>query len=300
MKNNKRVFWLLGFATIWAICSASAGALDKRFAGGESVLDGGEVQADDEIAFEALGDELHTKVAMLESQSAIHYYSFKALRGQKVLLAVPVMNNGSVFWDVEYLEGNEWKKLLTASHIFSEGTALEDVKIRVSPKKGMPLVSQPYSVIVGSLPVLKDYELRDQFGINRIPSGYTSPSFLMTQGYTHAYLEAHFTDTKGHPLKGALGILELDLKESGIPKIVESVVSNDAGRVSKVIDFGRCYGGRESAAIKYYYGDGVWRSYYYVGSYYFRNQFYDPTIASAAPHDPRTFGHVCRHRKVGR
>ena len=300
MKNKKKALLFLGCTVMWMMCSASAAALRGEGAIAEIASERSEPKNDEGVVFYELSDELHTKTAILESLGAVHYYSFKALRGQRVLLAIPAMREGSVFWDVEYLEEGQWKALQSASKIFSGDGTHNELKVRVMHKKDLALAVQPYSVIMGSLPVLVKYELEDQHGVNRIPMGYTSPPFLMTQGYTYAFLEAHFTDSKGHPLKGASGVFELDLKESRIPKIVEQVTSNEAGRISKMISFGPCHGGRESGEIKHYYGAGVWRSYYYVGSYTFRSQTFDPALAGAVSSKIRTFGHICKHRKVGR
>lgn len=70
--------------------------------------------------------------------------------------------------------------------VFSGLVPGSEIQIRVSYKKGTVFIPQPYEVVFGSYPVLKEFKLRDQYGIKRIPSGHTQPSFLLVQGYTEA------------------------------------------------------------------------------------------------------------------
>ncbi len=194
---------------------------------------------------------------------------------------------------------DEWKKLIGDFKVFEGLEPGAEVKARISHKKDQPYSMLPYTLVFGSLPVLKGYRLDDQVGMKRIPSGFTQPSFLPVQGVTTARLEASFTDSEGVPLKGAVGRFELNLRESRIRPIVEWLVSDVAGQVSKTISFDRCYGGQESGEINYFYGPGTWRSYYYVGTYRFDNVYSDSVVEAPVQPD-QVFGHVCHHRKVRR
>jgi len=279
--------------------TASAVQHDGNLISGNQPMPASVEVGDDVGVAEKLGDQLHSKTAILETENTIHFYSFVAVRGQKVMLANPINNDVPVHWEVEYFENDEWKKLIGNLKVFQGLEPGAEVNVRISHKKDQPHSMLPYTLVFGSSPVLKEYRLSDQYRMKRIPSGFTQPSFLPVQGSIAAELEASFTDSVGVPLKGAIGRFVLDLKESRIRPVVEWVVSDAEGRVSKTVSFERCYGGRESGEINYFYGPGTWRSYYYVGTYHFANAYLDPSAQISVPLG-QVFGHVCGHRKVRR
>ncbi|MEX6664414.1 hypothetical protein [Pseudomonas sp. W2-17] len=246
----------------------------------------------------ALTDALHVKKEVLVSPDDVHYYSFTSVRGQKVVVARSHDFSDDVFWDIEVLDDGKWQLLPEKTMVFSGLEPGSQIQIRVSYKKGAVFVPQPYGIVFGSYPVLKEFKLRDQYGIKRIPSGHTQPAFLLVQGYTEANIEAYFVDSLDTPLKGAMGRLDMSLAESRIKPISRDVVSDENGRVTEVVSFERCYGGRESGDINYIYGPGTWRSYYYVGSYRFTNVVSELTGTAAASEGDKVFGHVCHHRKI--
>ena len=245
-----------------------------------------------------LSDALHVKKEVLASPDDVHYYSFTAVRGQKVVVARAHDFINEVFWDLELLDSGEWKPLPETTMVFSGLAPGSEIKIRVSYKKAAVFISQPYGIVFGSYPVLKEFKLRDQYGIKRIPSGHTQPSFLLVQGYTEANIEAYFVDSLDTPLKGAVGRLEMSLAESRIKPFFKDVVSDENGRVREVVNFERCYGGRESSDINYMYGPGTWRSYYYVGEYRFTSLVSEQRRQAEHLEGTQIFGHVCHHRKI--
>jgi hypothetical protein len=246
----------------------------------------------------ALSDALHVKREVLASPDDVHYYSFIAVRGQKVVVARATDFIDEVFWDIELLDSGEWKPLPETTMVFSGLVPGSEIQIRVSYKKGTVFIPQPYEVVFGSYPVLKEFKLRDQYGIKRIPSGHTQPSFLLVQGYTEANIEAYFVDSLDTPLKGAVGRLEMSLAESRIKPFFKDVVSDENGRIREVVNFERCYGGRESSDINYMYGPGTWRSYCYVGEYRFTSLVSEQRGKAELLEGTQIFGHVCQHRKI--
>ncbi|MEO6677768.1 MAG: hypothetical protein ABIO21_10360, partial [Pseudomonas sp.] len=73
--------------------------------------------------------------------------------------------------------------------------------------------------------MLQRYDLHDEPGVIRIPSGRTEPGWLATQVYKEALLEVKFTDTKGTALEGAIAdfLLRMDKHEIKEP-IIESLI----------------------------------------------------------------------------
>lgn len=248
--------------------------------------------------FTDLSDQIHVLQQIPKSVTAVHYYSFTAVRGQKVLLGHSGDAQRAAF-KVEYLMGNKWEELVGDSRVFSGLGANGSVIVRLMNKMDAPHSSAAYRLVLGSYPVLKKYELHDEVGVNRIPTGHTQPSWLWTQGYTEANLEAYFTDSVGAPLKGAVGRFTLGLSESRLRPVVEEVVSNHQGKVTTTITFGRCTGGHEALDhLTYHLGTSTWRSYYYVGGYTLSNTLLGPEADAAAAQDLRLFGHICRQQLI--
>ncbi len=302
---NIKIFCIGSFAScaVLAMCSASASPLQI-----EATLDNSAVNNSVEFApndsagnvsgVVTLSDALHVKREVLASPDDVHYYSFTAVRGQKVVVARAPDYIDEVFWDIELLDSGEWKPLPETTMVFSGLVPGSEIQIRVSYKKDAVFIPQPYGVVFGSYPVLKEFKLRDQYGIRRIPSGHTQPSFLLVQGYTEANIEAYFVDSLDTPLKGALGRLDMSLAESRIKPFFKDVVSDENGKINEVVSFERCYGGRESDEINWFYGPGIWRSYYYVGRYRFTSVVSEQHGSAEASEDDQVFGHICQHRKI--
>jgi hypothetical protein len=207
--------------------------------------------------------------------------------------------SGPPFWELEYFDGANWLKKPDSEDKFSSLMPGTDVLIRVVHKADAPFSGRPCHLAIGSYPVLKDFEFSDEIGVNRIPSCYTEPSWLWTQGYTQGILKARFTDSVGAPLKGAVGRFVLSLKESRIRSVVEEVTSDEHGVATKVVNFERCAGGHEARDyVSYNHGTNTWRSYYYVGGYVFSNFLLGAKGEVEANKDLRLFGHICNQRLI--
>ncbi|MFK3797772.1 hypothetical protein [Pseudomonas sp. NPDC088444] len=257
-----------------------------------------ESHMDGEIVLTDLSDQIHVLQNRLVSSTAAHYYTFTATRGQRVLLSYP---NGlpQTSFKVEYLSGNKWEPLVGGSKTFSGLGAAGSVIARVVSGSNASDASTSYKIVFGSFPVLKKYELKDEVGVNRIPTGHTHPSWLWTQGYNEANLEAHFTDSVGAPLKGAMGRFILNLQESRVKTVVEEVISGGDGKIEQVVRFDRCSGGHEARDyVSYDRGANTWRSYYYVGGYTFLNALLGAEAQAEANADVRLFGHICKSSRV--
>jgi len=245
-----------------------------------------------------LSDQIHVLQQIPKSVTAVHYYTFTAVRGQKVLLTHSGEAQRAAF-NVEYLAGDRWEVLVGDSKTFSGLGANGTVIVRVMNKMGVPRTSAPYRIILGSYPVLQKYEFKDEAYVNRIPTGHTEPSWFTTQGYTDGVLEASFTDSVGAPLRGALGRFVLSLKESGLRPVIQEVTSDENGKVSRLVTFDRCAGGREARDyITYNLGQNTWRSYYYTGGYIFTNVLLEGAGGESTEQDVRSFGHICKQRLI--
>lgn len=229
----------------------------------------------------------------LTAQHPVHYYGFVALRGQDVLFNIMTGNPEQKAWKVEYNVGGDWESINFQSKVFNDLKPGANVIVRVSPRDTALKESLPYTLAFGSYPVLTHYDLLDEPGVLRIPSGYTEPHWLTTQIYKETVLNVKFTDTKGTPLKGGMAFLELSFGENERSE-TRLLVSGADGTASERLDLGRCYGGYEAKEFEdKSMGFNIWKSWYKVGGYRIRNVLLGELAAT--PHI-YYLGHICTQR----
>ena len=304
MSSKKIWNYLLRVCVVGCVCTLTVPAGAQSVSPAQPHITGlkeniSEVHDDGEMVLTVLSDQTHLLDGMLKSKTAVHYYSFTSVRGQDVIVSNAPGTSDTPFWDLEYFDGAKWLKKPEAEDRFSSLLPGTEVLVRVVHRADTPFSLRRYRLAIGSYPVLKNFEFSDEIGVNRIPSGYTEPSWLWTQGYTQGVLTARFTDSVGAPLKGAVGRFVLSLKESRIRPVVEQVTSDEHGVATKVVNFDRCAGGHQAKDyVSYNYGTNTWRSYYYVGGYVFSNFLLGTKGDVEANKDLRLFGHICNQRLI--
>lgn len=246
--------------------------------------------------FTVLPDKVSWISDRLSKESPVHYYGFVALRGQDILLSTP----GDAMpykkpWKIEYRENDEWKQLTSEEVVFSGLQPGHEMIVRVSPAVAGETPAGSYNLAFGSLPVLK-YDLHDEPGVIRISGGRTVPAWLATQAYKQALLDVRFTDSKNAPLAGAVAEFSLRYKENVRPEIRLSLLSDERGQASKMIEFGRCTGGDEAEEFVHkQQGFNTWKSHYLVAGYSASN-----ALRSSTTVRPHVFflGHICSQKLV--
>ncbi|WP_122671498.1 hypothetical protein [Pseudomonas viridiflava] len=243
-----------------------------------------------EPKFTVLPDKLNSGMDSLTNTSPVHYYGFVSERGQDVLLHSPGGDPASKAWRVEYYENKEWVVQRTATKVFSNLSPGASVIVRITAGHQVIPNEIAYSLVLGSYPVLKSFDLFDEPGVIRIPSGYTEPNWLATQVYREALLEVRFTDTKGVALEG--GVAGFGLRFVQGEMNVEDVFVSDAnGLISQRIKLGQCYGGRQAKDFVHkQMGFNTWRSHYKVGGYVVTNYYLNPLPQMS---DWLFLGHIC-------
>ncbi|NAT22199.1 hypothetical protein CU665_04730 [Pseudomonas syringae pv. actinidifoliorum] len=187
-----------------------------------------------------LSDKIHQIASNLENTSAVHQYSFTAVRGQNVLITTPDTDYDQK-WRLEYqVDGGEWQPKRHSSAERIEGlNPGSQVNIRIIATDGARFETADYSVVFGSFPHMR-YDLHHEEGFRLIPYGFTNPAFLATQALTEAMLEVTFTDSKAFPLEGGVFDFELDIKhhqDNG------RYISDSSGKIMHRVAFKRCEGG---------------------------------------------------------
>ncbi|MEE4684556.1 hypothetical protein V2K59_06855 [Pseudomonas alliivorans] len=189
-----------------------------------------------------LSDKIHEISQMLESNSAVHQYSFTAIRGQDVLLTTPGSQYDKL-WKVEYqIDGATWKpKPYAGAQKISGLNPGSQVNVRVLAVEGVKFASTEYRIVFGSFPHM-NYDLLNEKGILPISAFQQYlEGFLATQAFKEATLEATFTDSKAYPLEG--GQLKFSLTTGTKQNIEKVFISDREGKISQLIEFRRCEGG---------------------------------------------------------
>ncbi|MBC3955013.1 hypothetical protein [Pseudomonas triticifolii] len=189
-----------------------------------------------------LSDKIHQITQTLESVSAVHQYSFTAVRGQNVLLATPGSQYDKL-WKVEYqVDSGEWKpKRFASAQLISGLNPGAQVNVRVITVEGSKFESAEYRIVLGSFPHMS-YDLLNEKGILPISAIQSDKKgFLAAQGFKEVTLEANFTDSKAYPLEG--GQLFFSLTTGAGEEVKKTFLSDENGKISELIEFKRCEGG---------------------------------------------------------
>ncbi|WP_025993883.1 fibronectin type III domain-containing protein [Pseudomonas viridiflava] len=270
MNNNKSATGRLLLSGLFLAMSCHA------FAQGESGVAGAVPDAPQETSTlraeipgaVVLSDKIHEITQTLESTSAVHQYSFTAIRGQNVLLATPGSQYDKL-WKVEYqVDGGEWKrKPYAGAYKISDLNPGSQVNVRVLAVEGGVFENAEYRIVFGSFPHM-NYDLLDEQGILPISAFQDKvDGFLATQAFKEVTLEATFTDSKAHPLEG--GELLFSLTTGTKEEVKKPFLSDKNGKISELIEFKRCEGGWLAKSI-YENVDKTrltWSTRYEKGSY---------------------------------
>lgn len=291
---------LLAVVTAGLTCGASASTDTQQTAAlsrnGDAVTP--KAAASQEFAepkFIVLEDKLHSINDSLTTRHPVHYYGFVAKRGQDIILGFHGDNPVKNAWKVDYYQDGEWHTENMKTKVFTGLKTEAEVIIRVMPRHPEKRTNIAYSLNFGSYPVLKKYDLHDEPGVIRIPSGYTEPGWLATQVYKEALLEVKFEDTKGAPLEGGVALFGLTRGKEYEP--IRHILYSDAnGMASRKVVLGRCDGGKVAQDFVHsQQGFNTWRSHYIVGDYFTHN-----FLSGKAINTSHTFqlGHICKQQLV--
>ena len=255
-----------------------------------------QVQEIDGEAFTVLSDRIHQIEQTLQSVTSVDRYTFTAVRGQDVLLATPGLSALNRAWKVEYqVDGGKWVlKRYNGPEAIRSLKPGARINIRVMASEGAVFDKAGYRIVFGSYPHMR-YELHHEEGFLKIPYGLTKPPFLATQAFTKALLEGTFTDSKAYPLEGGVMYFRLE-PHHGYKEIEEEFTSDASGKISKLIEFSPCEGGKYADNFVHKHnGRNTWSTLYKDGKYSARN-----LLLGSLEDKPHVyaFGHICKRTLV--
>ncbi|MBC3949971.1 hypothetical protein [Pseudomonas folii] len=289
MRKNKKL--LLGMV-VSAVISAG-----PHSAWAQAVPEGSATQTTttpemEEPVFNVLTDKVHTLGTRLNSAVSEHYYGFTAVRGQDVILDLKSQQHIKV----ERHVGGAWELVtVKGMSVLKNLKPGEEIIIRVTHNQAVAFNGGQYSLVFGSYPVLKDFNLKGEENVLRIPYGYSIPEWLPGQAHKEATLEVQFTDTAGAPLEGGTVGFVLGFNGNYKPLISFVLSSDQDGRALKLVELGRCEGGNEARDfVNYSKGyNNTWRTHYRIGQYVVVNE-----LAGRDQSATYAFGHICNQRLI--
>jgi len=289
MRKNKKL--LLGIAVSVAI-SAGAHATWAQTVPEVSAPQTATAPVMEEPVFSVLTDKVHDINARLNSAASEHYHGFTSVRGQDVILDL----RGQQHIKVERHVGGAWTLVTDKGlNILKNLTPGEEIIIRVAHNQAAAFGGGGYSMVFGSYPVLKDFEVKGEENVLRIPYGYSEPAWLPGQAHKEVTVTGQFTDTTGAPLEG--GVVAFGLRFDGgyRENITGTLVSDSQGKASTLLKIGACQGGNEARDfVDYSQGyNNKWRTNYRVGDYVFQNRLTGDAVSAKY-----NFGHICHQRLI--
>jgi len=289
MRKNKKL--LLGIAVSVAI-SAGAHATWAQTVPEVSAPQTATAPVMEEPVFSVLTDKVHSLSAGLNSAASEHYYGFTALRGQDVILDLKSQQHIKV---ERHVSGGWTLVTDKGLNILKNLTPGEEIIIKVTHNQAAAFGGGGYSMVFGSYPVLKDFEVKGEENVLRIPYGYSEPEWLPGQAHKEVTVTAEFTDTTGAPLEGALVGFGLKFDGGYRDSIKVPIFSDEKGKASRLIEVGQCQGGHQSRDfVDYSQGyNNTWRTNYRLGSYVFVNHFAGNSASASYK-----FGHICHQRLI--
>ncbi|KID56963.1 hypothetical protein JF50_13875 [Pseudoalteromonas luteoviolacea] len=249
-----------------------------------------------------LADQLNTVVGNLDSILDMDHYVFEAKRGQEVLLKFLDPNNSAEFV-LEYLEAGTWVEVdISKGKLITPTQAGELQVVRVRPNYALPNNPENvYQLTFGSnVASFSQHSVTPDPNVLRVPYSAESSPYMTTQTYQKLTWSLTLQDSTGHPVAGGQALFfrwsdYWNMTTSNFE--LTTAVSDAQGKITQVIDLGRCTSGRyETNHIERSLGyTNEWRSRYNIGAW--RVQIpsgLTESIGIGGPnHSVVTLGHIC-------
>jgi hypothetical protein len=185
-----------------------------------------------------LADGLNKIVDTLENPEDVKYYSFSAIRGQKVMIREVHLPPEKSPWKIEYKIDQDWIKIhSSASYISPALTPQQQVLVRVS--KDLSGATQPvkhYVIEIGSAPYLRNTKVAGDAQRYVIHFGKTM--FVRKVDWSTLV-----RDSTNHPLGGVTVELEIETDQPpSTNRIVSQRTAGPSGFIDTTFNLDGCIG----------------------------------------------------------
>ncbi|MFJ4145191.1 hypothetical protein [Pseudomonas sp. NPDC089734] len=241
-----------------------------------------------------LPDKLNTIIDSLTHDSDVKYYSFTAIRGQRVL--INQIDPANAPWLIEYKDGDIWKtKYGDEAYTTPNLDVGKQIQLRVSrkPQHSIPENSR-YEILFGSAPRLSDHQVTgdaEQF----------TPYFGKHRAYRTLDWQTQVVDYKGHPLEGVRVTLELNInQDSNSSYIASQGTSNKSGFIRTSLSLPACHGSKATDPF-WIWQHGFrtkWQLTYNPGNWFMYPNSHEKGGVGSKNGEKVSFVHICTQRII--
>lgn len=234
-----------------------------------------------------MADKLNTIIGTLDNDDDVKYYSFTAIRGQRVMIHDAQRGPRGSQWKIEYKIDSDWKPAPTFdSFISAKLLPQQQVLMRVSRANGVPVPPERrFHIEFGSAPFTSHTSVSgdaDQFAI------YFSTHKFMREVQWAAGIE----DSTGHPVEGAT--VEFLMKMETGSDVVSQRTTGPSGGITEVVKLQDCFGTNTSKPFVGVYDFKTrWEVSYNTGHWYISVRGNKSTGVSPVP-----LAHICSAKIV--
>ncbi|WP_122666102.1 hypothetical protein [Pseudomonas viridiflava] len=190
-----------------------------------------------DIQITELQDKINSVVGKLESASDVKYYSFTALRGQKVMINDVLKGTNRSHSNIEYNSAGSWQTLPTLDPIITAPLTIGDkVQLRISHPAGVPFQADQYFHIdFGSAPYAHNIRIETE--------GPKTGTYFSTSTFSHKIMWAtNIRDSTGQLLEGATVDFFIRADDQNPSSDVRSRRVTVTGGIVEYVSFPGCSG----------------------------------------------------------
>lgn len=184
-----------------------------------------------------LPDKINNVFGKLESAGDVKYYSFTAVRGQKVMINNVLQGVEGSYWKIEYNVTGNWQSLSRSESFISTSLTIgQKVQLRISHPAGAPFQSDRYfNIDFGSAPYAHNIRIETE--------GPRTGTYFMTSTFRERIMWAtNIRDSTGQLLEGATVDFVIIPDDQNLSKEVRSRRVTVTGGIVEYVSFPACSG----------------------------------------------------------
>ncbi|NWB67320.1 hypothetical protein [Pseudomonas sp. I8001] len=253
-----------------------------------------------------LPDTLNYVTGNSDTATDEDYFSFKALRGQKVSAYFDGVNESDRGqWISEYFDGVKWTPISPKAKITWPTPSVNgvvNVRVRPNPAATWKATAR-YKLSLGSTPEVLSHSVQGD-NVVRIPASANDyDPFMTTQAARDLSWAVTWADSTGKRLQGLTPYLQLDKhvnRNTYLPVYIPyyGSVTGVSGAASGTVNLGNCAGEATVRYVSYDSGyKNTWETNYNFAVWRLRIEEY-PDVGVGGDATPVSMAHICSQRVI--
>lgn len=211
-----------------------------------------------------LPDKINRLKEKLKNANEVKYYSFTALRGQKVMINDLLQGTEGTYWKIEYNIAGYWQSVPSYDSVITPLLPLgQKVQLRVSHLVGEPFHPDKYfDIDFGSAPYAHHIRIETE-------APPTGTQFWTEKFRSQVMWATNVRDSTGHSLEGATVDFFITDDDLGFPNMAESQRVTVTGGIAEYLNFPACHGRQVTPIFTGVYDfTNRWQVTYNTGHWY--------------------------------